>query len=51
MGGGDSNETTFTLDAMKLEEQARAAIAEANYNSHLEEKLAQNHFLEGEILT
>jgi hypothetical protein len=46
--GENNNENASTLDAMKLEELARAAIAEANYNSHLEEKLAQSHSLDGE---
>ena len=48
--GGNVEEQTFTLDAMKLEELSRAALAEANYKTHLEERLLQTHLLEGETL-
>ncbi|CAN6339652.1 unnamed protein product [Urochloa humidicola] len=46
--GTNREEVLETLSAMKLEEQARAALAEANYNRHLEEKLTDQHVLEGE---
>ena len=49
LGKGDS-EITSTLNAMRLEELARAALAESSYKAHLEEKLAGTHFLEGENL-
>ena len=36
---------------MKLEEVARAAVAEAAYNFHMEQKLKECHSLEGENLS
>ena len=48
LGRGDS-EISSTLNAMRLEEQARAALAEANYRVHQGEKLECLHSLEGEI--
>ncbi|CAN6292349.1 unnamed protein product [Urochloa humidicola] len=48
---GDSKvEIKETLDIMKLEELARAAIAEAKYRQRMEQALAENHALEGENL-
>ena len=35
---------------MKLEELARANLAEANYKCHLEKKLQDQHVLQGENL-
>jgi hypothetical protein len=35
---------------MKLEEKARAALAEAKYKQHLEQKMKETHELEGENL-
>ena len=49
LGRGDS-EISSTLNAMRLEEQARAALAEANYRVHQGEKLECLHSLEGENL-
>ena len=41
---------TNTLSAMKLEELAMAALAKANYDAHIENKLAELHHLDGENL-
>lgn len=38
------------LNAMRIEELAKAAIAESNYNNHIEERLTDLHALEGENL-
>ncbi|CAO2177896.1 unnamed protein product [Urochloa humidicola] len=46
--GTNKEEITEALSAMRLEEQARAALAEANYKRHLADKLADLHVLEGE---
>ena len=39
------------IAAMKLEELARAKLAEANYNFHMNQNLNDSHVLEGENLT
>ncbi|CAN6222198.1 unnamed protein product [Urochloa humidicola] len=48
--GESREEISDTLNAMKLEEMARAELAEANYRRHLAEKLEQQHVLEGESI-
>ncbi|CAL5084352.1 unnamed protein product [Urochloa decumbens] len=48
--GGEGEGIRQTLDAMRLEELARAALAEANYNDHNLERLSLSHVLEGENL-
>jgi hypothetical protein len=48
--GTSREEVRETLSAMKLAEQARAAVPEANYKHHLQEKLDRLHCLEGENL-
>ncbi|CAN6353196.1 unnamed protein product [Urochloa humidicola] len=48
--GDNTTEIAETINAMKLEELARAALAEANYNQHREKVLADQHVLEGENL-
>ena len=49
--GKSPRETHESISAMKLEEQARARLAEANYSCHLEQKLSDSHVLEGVNLT
>jgi len=49
--GKSPRETHESISAMKLEEQARARLAEENYSCHLEQKLSDSHVLEGENLT
>ncbi|CAO2194224.1 unnamed protein product [Urochloa humidicola] len=48
--GADMAEIQETLSAMKIEEAARAALAEANYRYHMEQSLQNSHALEGENL-
>lgn len=48
--GGNIVESHEIIDSMKLEELARAALAEANYRSHSEARLIDSHSLEGENL-
>jgi hypothetical protein len=48
--GTSREEVRETLSVMKLEEQAMAAVAEANYKHHLQGKLHRLHSLEGENL-
>jgi hypothetical protein len=38
------------INSMKLEEAARAALAEANYKRHRDKILSESHLLEGENL-
>ena len=48
--GNNSVEIHETISAMKMEELARASLAGANFKRHLEEKLKNQHVLEGENL-
>ena len=43
-------ESLESLSAMKLEEYARAKMAEANYCYHMEQRMPDTHVLEGENL-
>ena len=47
--GNNAEEVLETISAMKLEELARANLAEANYKCHLEKKLQDQHVLQGRI--
>ena len=44
--GVGKNEFYEVLSAMKLGEKVRAALAEANYEQHLEQKLKETHELD-----
>jgi hypothetical protein len=48
--GGCEEEITENINAIKLEETARAAVAEANYKHRQELALVEKHSLEGENL-
>jgi hypothetical protein len=48
--GENSDEAGSILSAMRAEEIARAAMAEAAYQKKMEEKLMKNHTMEGENL-
>ena len=48
--GDYENETHEILTSMKLEEKVRAALAEANYMLHIDQRLQEMHALEGENL-
>ncbi|CAN6166580.1 unnamed protein product [Urochloa humidicola] len=48
--GGNEREISETLDAMKLEEVTRAALAEAHHRQNMEERLESFHALEDECL-
>jgi len=48
--GNNAEEVLETISTMKLEELARANLAEANYKCHLEKKLQDQHVLQGENL-
>ncbi|CAN6302031.1 unnamed protein product [Urochloa humidicola] len=48
--GENSKETLEIIEAMKLEEVARAEIAEANYRDKANKRLQESHALEGENL-
>ena len=45
-GGWGKNEFYEALSAMKLAEKVRAALDEANYEQHLEQKLKETHELD-----
>jgi hypothetical protein len=47
--GGDAVEKAKNITTMKLEELARAALANANYKLHNNRKIEGQHLLEGEI--
>jgi hypothetical protein len=47
---GDHVEARETLETMKLEELARAAMAKAIYKKRMGEKIANSHSLEDENL-
>jgi hypothetical protein len=48
--GANREEIRESLGAMKLEEQARAALAEASYKANIQGRLDSLHILEGENL-
>ena len=48
--GGDIIESTNIISAMRAEEEARAALAKANYKAHLAERQTDLHSLEHENL-
>lgn len=48
--GGDRGMVKSNIDAMKMEEVARAALAEVNYRHHINKRFVEQHSLEGENL-
>jgi hypothetical protein len=48
---GDETETNDNINAIKLEDIARAALAETIYNIAQGKRLANSHAIEGENLT